>query len=272
MISDSATMSDAHRRILDRLCARNQSVELHYVHNGVRRTARARLLELRDDVVLLSRPQAIGSAVVLRERTVVNVYVLDHGEMYSFQTRVQRGMIRVRLNAEKTIPGAELVVPARLDRQQRRNRYRVSVARHEIAVTLHEMCDAEHMSTPLGARHFDGQLTNVSGGGFAAVFDLQHARGVDVGVKLFASFQLPESDWYFGLPVEVRHVRRTHDDTRVVVGFAALHLQNPYVYAQMCQVDQFAIDEQRRRIRRKSSGTPMRNPISRLRQRRRGLR
>jgi len=203
--------------------------------------------------------------------------VLDHGEMFSFQTRVHRGMVRVRLNAEKMIPGSALLAPTRLERQQRRNRYRVSVTRHNIAVALHELCDTEEMCTPLGARECDGLLTNISGGGFAATFELRAVRWLGIGSKLFASFQLPDCDWCFGVPVEIRHLRRAKDESRIIAGFAIQHGRNPYVYAQMCEIDQFAADEQRRRLRRRSANASSQSHRggtlqSRLRRKRRGLR
>lgn len=240
--------------MLDEACARNLSAEMHYELENELRTARMRLIRIGDEGIEVDMPQAIGQEVALEAGAEVKVYFSRDQEFYAFDTTVRRSVVSVDLNKRKRVTGMVLALPAELVRQQRRQDFRVSLSRHELAVTCHDLPEGETAAAPRDAWQYTGRLVNISRGGVAAIFDASAVQGLAARTSLFLICQLPEIDAPVLLPVEVRNIRRVHEGQKRVVGLVYIDTDNPLFRAAYQLIDEFIAAEQRRQLRKRTGG------------------
>jgi c-di-GMP-binding flagellar brake protein YcgR len=157
----------------------------------------------------------------------------------------------VDLNAHKRITAITLAIPEQVQRTQRRNYFRVSVAgRTEIAVVFCEMMAGHTDRCAVDAAHFVGQMVNLSASGFCAVVPTRRRRGFHHGDRFFVMFSLPEIDTPFHLAAVVCHCRRIHDGADNLVGlrFSTSVAWPTKHFAE--DITRFVASEERRQLKR----------------------
>lgn len=255
MAQDSA-QAHGHpvREILEQLCAHNRAGEIHYEQDGALRTARMRFITLGADELQIDRPQCIGRDVNLPDGTELTAYFYHEGELHAFSTRVLRQIVIVDLNRQKRVVGMALALPAAIRREQRRRDFRVSLARHDVPVTLHEL-DADTLaSAPRSAARFPGRAVNLSAGGLGVMVEKAACPKLEVWQRLYVLFTLPEDDEPLALPAEIRQVRAVHDGLELMLGLRFLDTGEVSFRTQTRRIGDFIIAEQRRQIRRRRGG------------------
>lgn len=237
------------RERLAQACARNQSADIHYHEGPELRTARTRLLAIAGDELHIDRPQCIGQDILLAKDKSVTVYLLIDSELYAFSSRVVRPRVEVDLNRQRRIVGVALRTPGQLRKQQRREQFRLSLAKADVAASLHKTSVDVADVVPLDAPRFSGRVVNISLGGVGVLYDVGRAPPLAPGEVLFIEFALPEVESPFVLPVEVRHIRGVRHDENRICGLRFLDTTAPLIREQVAQLNKFLADEQRRQLR-----------------------
>jgi len=230
-------------------CVRNTSAELHYHVDDELHTARTRLLGLNGDELQLDKPQSIGQPVRLSRDTRVTVYIVAGGELWAVDGVVAKTAAELELNRARRITGMTLRLTSVPRREQRREQFRVSLAKYELPVALHRLAEDLLDAAPRDAQRFNGRAVNISVGGVAVLCDARHSPQLAVQDLLFAVFGLPNVDRQLALPVEVRHTRPVHDGLEFIVGLRFVQPQSPPIRMQLQRVDRFVVEEQHRQLR-----------------------
>lgn len=234
---------------LEQACARNQSADLHYHEGPELRTARTRLLAIAGDELYIDQPRCIGQDVLLAKDKSLTVYLLIDSELYAFSSRVVRPRVEVDLNRQRRIVGVALRMPAQLRKQQRREQFRLSLAKADVAANLHKTSADAADVVPLDAPRFRGRVVNISLGGVGVLYDVSRTPPLAPGEILFIEFALPEAESPFVFPVEVRHLRSVRDDENRICGLRFLDTTAPAVRGQVQRLNKFIAAEQRRQLR-----------------------
>lgn len=253
-----SALSPAEHKLLEQACARNQSAEIHYHEGAELRTARTRLLGTVGNELFIDRPQCIGQDVVLPENKLLTVYLVIESELYAFRARVVRSRVEVDLNRQRRVPGVALGMPSAVRKQQRREQFRLSLARTDVPASLHGTSPDAVDVVPLDAPRFKGRIVNISLGGLGVLYDTSACPPLTSGMTLFVQFTLPEIELGFVFPVEARHVRHVRDEADRIVGLRFLDTTVPAIQVQIQQLNKFIVDEQRRQLRHIRRGGPPR--------------
>jgi len=213
------------------------------------------LIQLRDETIRIARPQCIGRDVVMRVDSRVTVYFPYCGEIMACEAKIVNSTVMFELNREKRIVGVEITRPTSLQKQQRRHDYRVTLARYDVRVALHEAGlepDAElAFSAPLQARRMRGRMTNVSAAGFGVLVPKSECVPFKLWDLFFSRFHLPNMEKPLLLPAQIRHARRIHDGESVQIGFRIAHQDDPRIRNTFPLLRRFINAEQRRQLQAK---------------------
>lgn len=242
------TLSTAQRELLLAACARNQAADIHYKVGGQSRIAHARLIELAEGELRLDRPQCGGRDVRFDADAEVTAFFADDTRFFSFTTTVLQPLIRIELNRDKKVLGIALAAPNLLTEEQRRQAYRLSLAKYEVKALLHDAA-ADGESAPIQARHFTGRVVNISVGGMAVLFEAKLCPHLKSGELFMATLSLPNQDDPFCFVAETRHIRRVREGLFTMSGFRFLNFGPRDVVRQGQRIHQFIIGEQRRHLR-----------------------
>lgn len=253
MPSADQALTESVRGLVGAACARNLSAEIHYVENGQFRRARMRLLSIDDEGIRVDMPQSMGKRVILRPGQQVSVYFMLHGEPRAFRTKVIRPIIVTDLNSRKRVKGAALFIPKRVSREQRRHDFRLQLAGGHVPADMHRVDCEQFESSSIDAERFVGRITNISGGGLALLLDVVVGVQFRVNERLYVLFELPDVAGRFVLPVEIRHLRKLHDDQNLSLGLQFQALRAPEHRAQLQRIGRFIADEQRRKLHGRNS-------------------
>jgi c-di-GMP-binding flagellar brake protein YcgR len=251
-----AALSDSDRELLMEVCARNQSAEIQFLENGQIRSARVRLIAFDDEVLRTDRPQCIGREVHLRDHMPLTVYFAHNQSHFAFRSEVARAVTNVELNQHTRVTGMAIQTPVRLRRQQRRQDFRLSLAKYDIQVRLHEVSAADINLVPLDAVRFVGRLTNISAGGVGILCEAAGCPKLEQWATHFMLFRLPQVPQPFVLAAEVRHARGVHDGLERIVGMSFIQPREPQIRIQIQRVAKFIADEQRRQLRERRGRGP----------------
>ncbi len=247
--SRSPDMSRDRQTLLAEACARNLSAELHYHVDEELCTARTRLLGVSGDELQIDRPQSIGQPLRLTRDTRVTLYIAVGGELWALDGVVARTAAEVELNRGRRITGMILRLASPLRREQRREQFRVSLAKYDVPVILHGLAEGYLDAAPCDARRLAGRAVNISVGGVAVLCDARRYSPPTVQDVLFAVFSLPIVDFQLALPVETRHVRPVHAGLECIIGLRFIQPQAPPIRVQIQRVDRFVVEEQHRQLR-----------------------
>ncbi|MEW6198126.1 MAG: PilZ domain-containing protein [Planctomycetota bacterium] len=242
-------LTTQERERLEQACARNQPADIHYHEGSELRTARTRLLAIAGDELYIDRPQCIGQNVVLAKDMPLTLYLLIASELYAFSSRVVRPVVTLDLNRRRQVTGVALRMPAELRKQQRREQFRLSLAKADVAANLHKTSADAIDVVPRDAPRFTGRIVNISLGGVAVLYDVGRTPPLAPGEVLFVEFTLPEAKSPLVFPVEVRHFRSVRDDESRICGLRFLDTAAPAVREQVQQLNKFIAEEQRRQLR-----------------------
>lgn len=247
-------LSNRDRNLLAEACARNQSAEIQFSEHGEKRSARVRLIAFDDELLHTDRPQCIGRDVHLRDHMPLTVYFAHDQGHFAFRSEVVRAVTTVELNRQTRVTGMAIQAPVELRRQQRRQDFRLSLAKYDIEVQSHEVSPADINLAPLDAVHFAGRLTNISAGGVGILCRAASCPKLEQWATYFMLFRLPEVPEPFVLAAEVRHIRNLHDGLEWIIGLSFIQPREPQIRVQIQRVTKFIADEQRRQLRGRRSG------------------
>ncbi len=250
-----ATQVDTEQcdELLIEACARNLPIELH------RRTssdelvvARSRILGLTDQNILIDTPQSGGRPLPIGKGRRLNVYFQTNNGQYEFQTQVTETRLRFDLNDEVKVLGCALRRPTSIQRGQRREDYRISLASlDEIAAELHEVADNKPDVCPLPSKRFRGRLVDISRGGVAVKVDASERRYFDQGQRFFLTATLPLGFRQVTLLVQLRHQRPILRGDATRLGMKFLFWNPEFTLPQIQTVGRFCPAVERRSIRKK---------------------
>lgn len=254
MVSAAAKLCSGGRKLLSEACERNRSAELHYQEGDTFRTGRARLLAIDQQEVWIDTPRFEGDDVRLAACTPLTVYFMHGGEHRAFRTEVSRRHALFQLNQTKQIDAMTLVLPSEIRTEQRRYNFRVSLARYDLPVDLHEACSAEPCAAPLGAIRFSGRIVNISGGGCAVLTPTSKTPGLMVWDTLVLHFELPGHQQRVVLPAELRNIRSVGEGTQRVCGFRFVQTDTAQIRPAALAVERFVRAAEQRQTRGGRSG------------------
>ncbi len=244
----------AARALLQTACARNRPAELHCECDNQSLVARLRLLRLDRDQICTDAPQfAFGTEVLARHQHVV-IYLIVEGSRYTFRTRVANPRLLVELNAENRILGMGLQIPGRIETQQRRADYRVSVAGQDVPIRFRRVEGADGApATDKEDGPFEGRVTNISAGGAGTIVDYAQHKSFALGQRYIVEFKLPGADEAFELDAEIRNFRDVPVNESHVVGLRFLPAVDPSTRSHFAQINRFVVAQQRRELQVRSN-------------------
>lgn len=193
---------------------------------------RVRVVELREDSILIEQPVAVGTPIALREGLPI-VGIMSVGQnRWMFHTRILEACRAGRSMS----PAYRLAMPSKVERCQRRNFYRISTATLSLppvemgmildldeARLVEEACRADinrmidsgimgrvgahpaPMSPPLGDQ-CTAHLVNLGGGGVGLAIAQDDAHLADTSKHLWLSIDMcPEVPAPLGVVARIRH-------------------------------------------------------------------
>ncbi len=244
-------LSEREHELLERACARNQPAEIHYTEANELRSARGRLIAIDDETISLDKPQCIGREPNLISDTPLRVYFMFDGAYFGFKSVVACSSLDVDLSRRKRVTGMTIRIPTRVREEQRRQDFRLSLAKHEITAELHETTPDNISAAPVGAVRFSVRLTNISTGGVAALCAAAKCPKLLEWDVFYLRFDLAGVPEPLVLPAEVRHLRSLRDGEVRVIGLRFISAKEPAMRAQIQQINRFIADQQRIQLREK---------------------
>lgn len=248
MSLDLAIPKDAHTQILERICERNTPAELLCnPQDGATVRARVRFLTMpAADRILIDRPGVsnrplhLPAGTALRLRFVCDDQRLTFGSRCIEETRHQQ--------ANQEVPALVIAAPTVIERDQRRQCYRVPMLLRmpPVPVKLVKI----NTIRPEEGPQFEGVLQNLSETGAAILVD-PAGRRIKVGDILAANFELEDVPHKLDLMADVRWVRPTpSEQTRIGVAWQldSRDLNDRKIQNEMAR---FIMAEQRRAILRR---------------------
>ncbi|MEE8169236.1 MAG: PilZ domain-containing protein [Phycisphaerae bacterium] len=237
------------QRILEEALARNAPVELHFPDgSGPASVARSRVLSLDADQICVDQPGSDAGSRPLTEGRALEAFIRVGEIQYSFSSRVLTAHCRVRLNDRMDVPGMAIARPRCLTSRQRRDYFRVSLARLDsVSVEFHTATRDDSGTCPIDARRFRGKLQNISEGGFGVLL-APTAGPLEVGACYFVGFELPGCDDAFLFLAELRFLRPIRDGSSVLAGLRLCMWDPAQTRRRIEQLRRFVIDVQRRSI------------------------
>jgi c-di-GMP-binding flagellar brake protein YcgR len=206
--------------------ARNAPLELHSL--SLDRTipaARARMLEIDDEAVYLEKPQIIGRNVRISVGQAFVGYFTFDDQIYTFPCTVMQSGRRVRLNSRKLVEGLVLSRPDKVDRGQRRQFYRTSLAavQQPVRATFQEV--RESLDEPAPVEHApwkEATIVDASAGGFGVRVNESNYSQFKIYHNYFVRLTLPETTTELTTMCELRQVRPILDGQATRLGFLLL--------------------------------------------------
>ena len=248
MPADTLTGIKATRKLLEEVCQRNISAEMHCSHDAQQVTARIRLLTIQGRRIGTDRPRFIGVHSRLRRHQHAVVHFLYDGVRYMFRTRVIAPTVLVHLNARTRVIGTTLHVPDKILVQQRRAYFRISIAGRDTPIQLHLAGPADLTACPISAAPFVGRITNLSAGGLCMLVKHAHRARFALLERLWAQFTLPDVPDPFLVPIEVRNFRTPRNGDAHLVGARFLHCDSVDTRSQITRIHRFVVTQQRHRL------------------------
>lgn len=217
--------------VIEEACARNAQAELHRYTRAGRfiGAAKSRVLGADERCVYLEAPQSVGTKVDLQPGQEIDVYILLHRGMYRFRSRVEKVGCRIELNRQNSVLGVHVARPREIEEAQRRNDFRVTLAREPIEVALQRSADEAGRATPLPGESWSGRLVNLSRGGCRIVIDSKHEPDWRVGQLFFVGFSLPDTPGELIFLAELRHTGKVAEGNRTRLGMRFLDWPDPLI-------------------------------------------
>ena len=203
----------------------------------------AHLLSLESDGVLLAAPPDEHLAHVATGSRV-DVSLEYNGECYAFSVQL------CGLESQEGVPGQvlRLSVPPRIDREQRRTDFRISLA--DI-----EPIQAQVWDTLKPQPRVNTILTNLSASGLGAIADWDPARQFHKNTPIRIEFKLPGEPELFTFIVRLVYSQSLSvDRTQFLTGWAFCPDDNPAVYQQnIRRLERFVAVREQTRLRHVSA-------------------
>lgn len=237
--------------LLQDLCARNTPAEIHYGPADDSHSARARLLVLQENVVCTDEPQNVESGVSLRTGDPIRVFLVKDGTRLGFDSRVQSLRCRIKLNADRSITGMALQIPASIRSEQRRRDFRVGLLGYKITCNLYPESKEHHGACDLTAKSMTCNLANISARGAGLIFHKSVRDLPKMGDMYFLDFSLPEEEGCFVALAEARHTKPVSGHDSVIVGMRIVPNEMLDERNTRNRLARFVVSEQRRMLRRR---------------------
>ena len=220
----TALKPPAVERLLDEACARNLPAELHAVRrDGTITVQRVRLLEVREDQLLVQSPPGLCRDEAFAMGKSVTAHMTLNGSRYEFTSTIEDMALTVPLNARQHVRGMALSKPEQLLPSQRRSDLRVKTVSYEqIDVSLGYVAADAQDACSLAEGAGRGSLADISVGGAAILVCDPAFRTVRTNRQLFLVFELPLVDREFLMLGTIRHWRfiERSQTTRLAVAFS----------------------------------------------------
>lgn len=233
-------------------CARSCVVEFHrQIGPSALPAARARMIRIQDGSIFLDTPQVIGRELPLGLGQSVDIFFQLDDELYKFTTVLRRVNIPMKLNATKSIRGAQIDMPRVIVRGQRRQFFRTSLALIEpIPIAIHLTDSANPTATPITARPMSGIILDASPGGFGVRIDNVIYSRFRIYDHYFLSFHVPGERAPAVLLAELRQSREIRDGESTKLGFLTTAWPDQRTVDRLIQpLQKHLIDLQRRNRR-----------------------
>ncbi|MFG0283977.1 MAG: PilZ domain-containing protein [Phycisphaerales bacterium JB039] len=224
--------TDQYERQLDgaealrEACGRNAPIEVFRADaEAIDPPARGRLLQLRDDGIVIEKVQVIGRDIRFYAGVPIDAYFSYHGTIFHFRTKVIAAAGPVQLNRRTIVPGMTLARPARVEPGQRRSVYRVSLAGQPTQIEASiwrldapaENTDPAHdpalESPPNRTPDYIGTVVDASDTGLGLIVEGCPASRFRVYQRVFVQFHAPGDSEPIGFGCEIRHARELREDT-----------------------------------------------------------
>lgn len=128
-LSNRETGPSTEENALAEAVARNSPVEIFRTDSiDDAPPGRGRLLELREDVLVLEKVQVIGRDVAFVTGSIVECYFSFKGQLFQFRSKVTETGVPFKLNDQFVVSGMTVERPKEVKVGQRRRSFRVSLA------------------------------------------------------------------------------------------------------------------------------------------------
>lgn len=245
--------NDTAEKMLQRACALNCPVELHYHDPASQRVVigRARLVSMTEQTVVTDQPKYDGGSNTIPLNRPVSVHFKLDNNRYAFDSSIQADRVKVRFNEHYRTLGLELRRLSAIVPIQRREHFRVSLGLADsVMVTL-----AQAHATVQGAciwpgRFGTGRLYDLSRGGCSLLLNSRNVGQLKDIRKFFLSFQLPISDFHFVVHAEIRYASTVGSDGSIRSGLEFLPCDGLDDHRCMQELSRAATEYERAKLKR----------------------
>jgi c-di-GMP-binding flagellar brake protein YcgR len=237
--------------LLEKACARNTPVELHYEQSdGQVISCRTRLLKLLSDRILVESPSQASEIPAIPAQGPIGVHLLLNGTRFEFVSAILDVGLKARLNRYTLVRAVALRRPTDIRESQRRSSYRITLAAKSLTVTLapahREIPSACDARGPV----IHARLADLSAGGCAVLVDRKHEDLLDVGQRLYLIFELPDEPEAFNMLVEVRHTQTVGASRSVKAGMAFVPWEGSNLKTESLRITRFIARIERKVLKR----------------------
>ncbi len=206
--------------LMDEACARNTPLELHFdLPNGENIVTKSRFIGGDVELMFLDNPQSIGQPFTPSVRQSFVAHFTLGGTRYTFSAAIRELDRMVQLNQQRRVIGIAITKPKSLESGQRRAHFRISLnGLDSISCDVHLASPEEDSTAPIDAGCMKCKLINLSLAGGAMVTDVEMARAIRVGDRLFLHFLLPGDEEEYVFLTKIRQLMDIADNTAIRIG------------------------------------------------------
>ncbi|GJM24268.1 MAG: hypothetical protein DHS20C16_06830 [Phycisphaerae bacterium] len=247
-VSETSEVTD----VLQGLCARNVSGDIHYALNSEHfRTARFRFLTIESDAICIDQPHNIDEEVSVKSGEGITVYFTQGNDRWSFESRVEKLRRIVRLNDKKRVVGMALALPESLRIQQRRDDYRVGVASLGKRCQVVKESDLCPDACDVTAKAYPCTIRDISAKGMAIVLYASEMPRVQNGTRFFVEFELGDGHGVRVAIAKLCHSKTIGAEHKQLWGLRFVPMPTVDFEEQKADLAHFVAEVQRMKLRRK---------------------
>lgn len=246
------TKENPAEHLIKLACDRDTPVEIHCESpDGSLTSHRTRMLELRDDRIILETLSKEGIAAISSQKTI-SVHMLLGGMRYRFESTLIETCLFSRINNRVRVRAIAIQIPSEVREDQRRTHYRLSLASGEPIVSeFIEPHASYRYACPVRATRVVCRLVDISAGGASCLVERRHAAGFALGKCYYMAFFLPDVDMEFNMFCEIRHIREIKASESLRMGIAFQPWSGGDLKSSQLDITQFIAIHERKQLRRR---------------------
>ncbi len=252
MTEGSVVESSEVSEILQGLCARNVSGDIHYALSSEQiKTARFRFLAVEENAICIDQPHNVDEEVSVESGESITIYFTQGNDRWSFESRVEKMRRIVRLNDKKRVVGMALMLPAQLRIQQRRSDYRVGVASLGQYCRIMRESDRARGACELTENSYPCTIRDISACGMAVVLFAKGLRNAKPEMRFFIEFEMGDGRGIRVVLANLCHTETIGAEYKQLWGLRLVPMPAVDFEEQKADIAHFVADVQRMKLRRK---------------------